>query len=344
MKKQPVLQLWQKRTLFCSLPYQKTDVRKKSIPRRRGHSGRNIGRGGIGKRGSPGVGSQRALLGKKINPKPPKPTYVISSVGPYQRNEKIILEVSIRGRDGRKYRTTTMVDCGATENFVDKNYAEKIQIPMDEKKVPHRVLAVDGREVASRPVTHNTMVELIVNDHREKIKLHCITIGNSPIIVGLLWLCKHNPTIAWKKGKVIFDSDKCARECLDTSPHARTVPEEQAINRYYRDMARNAIIAVTWEEEEQDEVHGKTTQDPCDQNDPIRTSPTENEVQKEPHKVPSTDTPTTPTLPENDKSSKRSARDTIPPEYHAYLHIFNERENRERPPHRHHDHRIPLSE
>jgi hypothetical protein len=270
--------------------------------------------------------------------------YVISSVGPSQRNEKIILEVSIRGRDGRKHRTTTMVDCGVTENIVDKDYDKKIQIRMDEKKAPRQVLSMDRREVASRPVTHDTIVELIVNDHREKIKLHCITIGNSPIIVGLPWLRKHNPTIDWKKGKVIFDSDKCARQCLDTSPHARTVPEEQAIDRYHHDMAPNAIIAATWEEEEQDEVHGKTTQDPCDQNDAIRTSPTENEVQKEPHKVSSTDTPTTPTSPENDKSSKRSAHDTIPPEYYAYLHIFNKRESRERPPHRHHDHRIPLSE
>jgi hypothetical protein len=130
---------------------------------------RNVGRGGIGKRGSPGVGSQRALLGKKLNPKTPDPMYVISSVGPYQRNEKIILEVSIRGRDGRKHRKTAMVDCGATENFVDKNYTKKIQIPMDEKKVLCRVLAVDGREVTSGPVTHDTMVDLIVNDHREKI-------------------------------------------------------------------------------------------------------------------------------------------------------------------------------
>jgi hypothetical protein len=130
-----VLQLWQKQTLFRSLPYQKTDVQKKAIPHSRGYSGRNVGIGGIRKRGSPGVGSQWALLGKKINPKPPEPTYVILSMGLYQRNKKIILEVSIQGRDGRKHWMTTMVDCGATENFVDKNYAEKIQIPIDEKKV-----------------------------------------------------------------------------------------------------------------------------------------------------------------------------------------------------------------
>jgi hypothetical protein len=47
-------------------------------------------------------------------------------VGPYQRNKKIILEVSIRGRDGRTHQMTAMVDCRATENFVDKDYAEKI--------------------------------------------------------------------------------------------------------------------------------------------------------------------------------------------------------------------------
>jgi hypothetical protein len=117
------------------------------------------------------------------------------------------------------------------------------------------------------------------------------------------------------------------KECLDTSPHARIVPEEQAIDHYHYDMAQNIIIAATWEEEEQDEVHGKTSQDPYNQGNPIRTSPTENEVQKEPHEVSATDTPTIPTLPENDKSSKRSAHNTIPPEYYTYLYIFNEREN-----------------
>jgi hypothetical protein len=60
--------------------------------------------------------------------------------------------------------------------------------------------------------------------------------------------------------------------------------------------------------------------------------------------VSSTDTLTIPTSPENDKSSKRSTHNTISPEYHTYLHVFNERENWERPPHRYHDHRIPLLE
>jgi predicted aspartyl protease len=172
-----------------------------------------------------------ALLGKKaITPKPPDPTYIISSMGQYQRDEKIILEVIMRGKNNQDHRTTAMVDCGATENFIDKKYAEQVGIPLDKKKIPQRVLAVDGREVASGPVTHDTMVQLAINNHRETIELHCITIGNSPIIVGLPWLKKHNPKINWREAKVSFDCEKCAKECLDTSPHAKTIPEEKAID------------------------------------------------------------------------------------------------------------------
>jgi hypothetical protein len=127
-----------------------------------------------------------ALLEKKaITPKPPDPTYIISSVGRYQRDEKIILEVIMQGKNNQDHRTTAMVNCRAMEDFIDKKYAEQVGIPLDKKKIPRRVLAVNGREIASSPVTHNTTVELAINNHRETIKLHCITNGNSPIIIGL---------------------------------------------------------------------------------------------------------------------------------------------------------------
>jgi hypothetical protein len=39
-----------------------------------------------------------------------------------------------------------------------------------------------------------------------------------------------------------------------------------------------------------------------------------------------------------------SGRDIIPEEYHDYLHVFEGKDDLGRPPHRHHDHRIPLLE
>jgi hypothetical protein len=69
------------------------------------------------------------------------------------------------------------------------------------------------------------MVTMVIKDHREDMRLHCITIGNSPIIIGLPWLWKHNPNIDWKEGKITFNLEKCRKNYLPTSPHTMTIPE-----------------------------------------------------------------------------------------------------------------------
>jgi hypothetical protein len=47
------------------------------------------------------------------------PTDRISSIGPYGRNEKIILWVKITGRDEKEHKTIAMIDCRATKNVID---------------------------------------------------------------------------------------------------------------------------------------------------------------------------------------------------------------------------------
>jgi len=98
---------------------------------------------------------------------------------------------------------------------------------------PRRVLSVDGSEVAGGLATHDAQIHLTSNDHEEDIQLHCITIGNAPIILGLLWLKLHDPVIGWKNHTVKFHSDHCAERCLPSSPRAHTVPQEKAIQQYY---------------------------------------------------------------------------------------------------------------
>jgi hypothetical protein len=135
------------------------------------------------------------------------------------------LQVKIIGRDEKEYKTMAMIDCGATENFIDRRFAEHQGLPLTKQLVPRKVLAVDGRELEGGLVTHDAMVTMVINDHKEEIRLHWITIANSPIIIRLLWLWKHNPNIDWKEGKITFDSEKCGNNCLPTSPHTMTVPE-----------------------------------------------------------------------------------------------------------------------
>jgi len=125
--------------------------------------------------------------------------------------------------------TTALVDSVASENFIDKAYAEASGIPMQRKTAPRRVLTVDGSEVASGPVTHDAQIHLTMKHHEEDIRLHCITIGNTAIILGLPLLKLSDLVIRWKNHTVKFHSNHYAKRYLPSSPRANTVPEEKDI-------------------------------------------------------------------------------------------------------------------
>jgi len=129
-----------------------------------------------------------------------------------------MIKVRIIGTDGNEYNTTALVDRGASENFVDKAYTEASGIPMQQKATPRRVLTEDGSEVTGALVTHDAQVHLTINHHEQDIRLHCFTIGNAPIILGLPWLKLYDPVIGWKNHTVKFHSDHSAEKCLPSSP------------------------------------------------------------------------------------------------------------------------------
>ena len=145
-----------------------------------------------------------------------------------------MIKIRIQGTNGKECATTALVDSGASENFIDKAYAEASGIPMQQKTTPRRVLTVDGSEVTGGPVTHDAQIHLTINHHEEDIRLHCITIGNAPIILGLPLLKLHDPVIESKNHTVKFHLDHSADRCLPSSPKANTVPKEKATEQYYR--------------------------------------------------------------------------------------------------------------
>ena len=211
---------------------------------------------GEGSRGSNQTGGKRQPSGiglsnshPRVKPiAEPDPPYRIRTTR-YDREEKIMIKVRIIGTDRNEHHTTALVDSGASENFIDKAYAEASRIPMQQKATPRRVLTVDGSGVSGGPVTHDAQVHLKINHHEEDVRLHCITIGNAPVILGLPWLKLHDPVIRWKNHTVKFHLDHCAEKCLASSPRASTVPEEKAMEQYHKKTPENWRISETdpWE-------------------------------------------------------------------------------------------------
>jgi len=155
------------------------------------------------------------------------PCYRIRTTS-YDCEEKIVIKVQIIGTDGNELNTTALVDSGASENFIDKAYVEASRITMQQKVTPRWALTVGGSEITGGPVTHDVQVHHTIDHHEEDIRLHCITIGNALIILGLPWLKLHDPVIGWKNYTVKFHSDHYAEKCLPSSPKANTVLEEKA--------------------------------------------------------------------------------------------------------------------
>jgi hypothetical protein len=62
-------------------------------------------------------------------------TDMILSVGPYGKNKKVILWVKIKGKDKKEHTMMAMINCGAIENFIDRQFAEQQQSPLMKKVV-----------------------------------------------------------------------------------------------------------------------------------------------------------------------------------------------------------------
>jgi hypothetical protein len=147
-----------------------------------------------------------------------------------------------------------IINCRATENFIDQGFTEQQGLPLTKTLVPRRALTVDTWELEGGPVTYDAMVTMVINNHREEIRLYYITIGNSPIIIGLPWLWKHNPNIDWKEGKITFNLEKCGKNCLPTLPHAITIPKWGAEEEYDWQVDRNSENAYRIISEGQEET------------------------------------------------------------------------------------------
>jgi RNase H-fold protein (predicted Holliday junction resolvase) len=262
----------------------------------------------------------------------------VSSAGRQDTYEKIIVRIAIRGQDKITHTTTAMIDCGATENFIDREYARQNQIPLLRKAVPRHCLAVDGTEVLGGPITHEALLDVTINNHEETVRLQCITIGNSSVILGLPWLRKHNPAIDGRENRVSFNSEYCAKKCLDTSPHAVTVPEDKATQEYFKKtpldgeppeevLSISMVDAETFSIESDDGTAGTITLK--DINEILEAWELYHVIVADP-------------VQKETLKKEATLKETIPKEYHEYLHLFDQKDPTELPPHRNHDHHIPL--
>jgi hypothetical protein len=76
-----------------------------------------------------------------------------------------------------------------------------------EKATPMAIKMIDGWNLSSRPVTHDTKaLTITIGSLNSKVVFNVISSLTNPIIIGLSWLILHNLRVNWKTKSLHFES------------------------------------------------------------------------------------------------------------------------------------------
>lgn len=97
--------------------------------------------------------------------------------------------------------TYAMIDSSASRSFVSSAFLTQNCLSQQQLPSPITAYAVDGRTLASGPISHQSSSSLHVKSHSEIIVL---LIAQCPfaVILGIDWLKRHNPFIDWVRDKL----------------------------------------------------------------------------------------------------------------------------------------------
>jgi len=87
-----------------------------------------------------------------------------------------------------------MLDSGATSQFIDSEFCRENNFKLQKKETPETLTVVNGR-TGENLITYKATLALNINGYCETLTFQVVDIYNTPIILGITWLRKHEPTI-----------------------------------------------------------------------------------------------------------------------------------------------------
>ena len=113
-------------------------------------------------------------------------------------NEKI-MHIPIKLFNGTQIvKTTALVDCGATRNFIDTDPFCYINFPLE--KLPHQSLPTTLMEppMLKEPFDGKLMQMYHLRKRQRNSRFMVLSLGKEQINLGMPWLKKWNPIVDWR--------------------------------------------------------------------------------------------------------------------------------------------------
>jgi hypothetical protein len=120
--------------------------------------------------------------------------------------------------------TTTLIDSGATGNFLDLGLLSLANFPLQRLPKPIQAYNVDGSTNRKGTILWKTKVPVLPFQKTNGLELMIVSLGRRQIILGMPWLKTQNPRIDWKANTLSFSSSPT----LETDDH--TTPQQYLLH------------------------------------------------------------------------------------------------------------------
>ena len=98
---------------------------------------------------------------------------------------------------------STLVDSGATENFIDPWMVVQLCLPMIKLPEPQAIRNIDETANVAGQITQKCELSIRIAQEWKTMAFFITNLGIDWIILGYPFLRQFNPTIDWQKGKII---------------------------------------------------------------------------------------------------------------------------------------------
>ena len=162
------------------------------------------------------------------------------------QSRELILDVGLTTPRSQDYQTVpALLDSGANATFIDISVTERLGLPLTPLNAPIRIFNVDGSRNSAGDVTHTTTILMEYLGHREELTAEVTNLGKNSLILGYMWLQKHNPSIDWQTGVIKFTH--CPQSCLMLHNRAKrlaTIDDEEREGLEYIHQAKVEALAA----------------------------------------------------------------------------------------------------
>jgi hypothetical protein len=128
----------------------------------------------------------------------------------------------------KRAELVALIDSGATENFMNLQYVEYLQLPIKRLPEPRWLLNVDGTLNKSGTLQFYTDLNVQTGTQHTTLQFFLLELGENKAILGYPWFATVQPQINWKRGWIDHTQLPIILKALD-AVKARFLP--QTINR-----------------------------------------------------------------------------------------------------------------